>query len=123
MKCRDICFTLSFHLTLYVLNKLLYSVFTSVSCTLYFNILSSCMFPFQKTVHSYREAFEQMESAPFSPTRSSGCICRIFPILYIYYRLILTYISRFSTFVVHLYACFLVASEYLKLTMKVFLFK
>ncbi len=36
------------------------------------------MFPFQKTVHSYREAFEQMESAPFSPTRSSGGIYRIY---------------------------------------------
>uniref|UniRef100_A0A673H6B7 SH2 domain-containing protein n=1 Tax=Sinocyclocheilus rhinocerous TaxID=307959 RepID=A0A673H6B7_9TELE len=28
--------------------------------------------PKEKTVHSYREAFEEMESAPFSPTRSSG---------------------------------------------------
>ncbi|XP_042581661.1 tensin isoform X2 [Cyprinus carpio] len=28
--------------------------------------------PKEKTVHSYREAFEEMESAPFSPTHSSG---------------------------------------------------
>uniref|UniRef100_A0A671LCB5 SH2 domain-containing protein n=1 Tax=Sinocyclocheilus anshuiensis TaxID=1608454 RepID=A0A671LCB5_9TELE len=28
--------------------------------------------PKEKTVHSYREAFGEMESAPFSPTRSSG---------------------------------------------------
>ncbi len=41
----------------------MYSVFTSLSCTLYFNMFVILYVPFQKTVHSYREAFEQMESA------------------------------------------------------------